>query len=248
MKIPEPQKGQPYKMAWRRGNACVNRGEYERALVEYAVAWELLPDPKVECEAATWILSAIGDVQLLSGDATSAFTTLCDALECPFGERVPFLNWRVIDALHTAYWEDWPSYHSDDWCSRALRSSAFRSLARLVRCNWPQEAVERRRVYLDCYENSETWSRPEAALSPQTLKPFVRPPWVEYPGIEPLWLRAQLSGCHYTGLLRSLFWDRLTPEERADWLQEWPPPGEDWPFFLEWWVRPISSGIPGSTP
>ena len=35
-------------------------------------AWDLLPEPAVQWEAATWILAALGDVYFLSGDYEAA--------------------------------------------------------------------------------------------------------------------------------------------------------------------------------
>jgi hypothetical protein len=244
----EAQRRSPFEAAWRRGNACAGRGEYAQALVEYAVAWGLLPYRKTETAAAAWVLFGLGDMQLLTGDAAGAFETLCLAVGCPGGEQVPFLNWRVIETLHAAHGSDWPSYHSDARYHQALRSPAVCSWARLFRWRGPQEAVDRRRVYLECCQNFETWSRPEAAWSPQALKPFVRPPWVEYPGLVPWGFRQGFEEEFMYRLFRPLFWDRLTPEERAEWLQEWPAPDEDWSFFLEGWVRPSSSETSRSSP
>jgi len=244
----DPPRPRAFEVAWRRGNAHANRGDYEQALVEYAVAWGLLPYRKTETAAAAWVLFGIGDMQLLTGDAAGALETLCLAAGCPGGDQVPFLHWRVGETLCRAHLHDWPSYHFNDWRSRALRSPGMRSLARLVGWSGPQKAVERRRVYLDCYRKFETGSRLDVALSPRVLKPFVRPPWVYYPGRHPSGFRQGYEEAFMYKLFRPLFWDRLTPEERADWLEEWPPPGEDWPFFLEWWVRPKSAEAAPRTP
>jgi hypothetical protein len=50
------------------GDELAKRQEFTQALQSYWAAWDLLPDPKVQWEAATWILGAVGDANFLSGD------------------------------------------------------------------------------------------------------------------------------------------------------------------------------------
>jgi hypothetical protein len=44
------------------GGALAENEEYDATLSQYWKAWDLLPEPRTDWEAATWILAAIGDV------------------------------------------------------------------------------------------------------------------------------------------------------------------------------------------
>jgi hypothetical protein len=48
------------------------KGDRSQALATYLEAWELLPEPKEGWEAATRILSAVGDLMHGGGDLSSA--------------------------------------------------------------------------------------------------------------------------------------------------------------------------------
>ena len=56
---------------------------YPEALSHYWAAWDLLPEPKTEWEAATWVLVAIGDVNYLCGDFVAGCDNLSNAMRCP---------------------------------------------------------------------------------------------------------------------------------------------------------------------
>ncbi|XVN16207.1 hypothetical protein QZH47_09475 [Pseudomonas corrugata] len=43
------------------GDQLAEEGRYEDAIAKYNSAWQLVPDPKNEWEASTWILAAIAD-------------------------------------------------------------------------------------------------------------------------------------------------------------------------------------------
>jgi hypothetical protein len=55
-----------------KGDAFAAKGNYPAALNEYWAAWDLLPEPPTDWEAATWILAAIGDANFLGHDFTAA--------------------------------------------------------------------------------------------------------------------------------------------------------------------------------
>ena len=42
------------------GDAAAARSDFDAAIEQYEVAWELLPEPKTRWDAARWILAAIG--------------------------------------------------------------------------------------------------------------------------------------------------------------------------------------------
>ena len=77
------------------GDAAAEKGQFSQAVAVYEKAWALLPEPRFEWEAATWILATIGDAQFQSGDVTSARETLSDAMHCPGAIGNPFLHLRL---------------------------------------------------------------------------------------------------------------------------------------------------------
>ena len=48
------------------GDALGRGKEYDEAINKYEGAWNLLPEPKTQWKAATWILAAIGDANFFS--------------------------------------------------------------------------------------------------------------------------------------------------------------------------------------
>jgi tetratricopeptide (TPR) repeat protein len=77
------------------GDALAKTGDFTAALKQYSLAWDLLPEPKTEWGAATWILAAIGDANFLSGDFEAGRDNLSTAMHCPDGLGNPFLHLRL---------------------------------------------------------------------------------------------------------------------------------------------------------
>lgn len=77
------------------GDAEAKLRDFTRALVSYWAAWDLLPEPKVEWEAATWVLGAIGDANFLAGDYVAGRDNLTNAMRCPGAIGNPFLHLRL---------------------------------------------------------------------------------------------------------------------------------------------------------
>lgn len=77
------------------GDALSESGQYSEALTKYWSAWDLLPDPATDWEAATWILASIGDVNFQSGDFTAGRDNLSMAMHCPGAIGNPFLHLRL---------------------------------------------------------------------------------------------------------------------------------------------------------
>ena len=77
------------------GNELAERQEFAPALKSYWAAWDLLPDPKVQWEAAAWILGAVGDANFLSGDYVAGRDNLANAMHCPDAIGNPFLHLRL---------------------------------------------------------------------------------------------------------------------------------------------------------
>ena len=78
-----------------KGDALAAKGNYAAALNEYWAAWDLLPEPQTEWEAATWILAAIGDANFLGHDYAAARDNLSTAMHCPDAIGNPFLHFRL---------------------------------------------------------------------------------------------------------------------------------------------------------
>jgi hypothetical protein len=65
-------------------------------------AWDLLPEPQTDWEAATWILGAIGDVNLQQGNYEAGRDNLAMAMQCPNAIG----NWTLSDIkANCRYWE-----------------------------------------------------------------------------------------------------------------------------------------------
>lgn len=77
------------------GDDLAERGEYAAAAAEYNQAWQLLPSPKNDWEAAMWLLTSIGDAYFHSRHLTSARKALEYATTCPGGLGNSFIHLRL---------------------------------------------------------------------------------------------------------------------------------------------------------
>lgn len=77
------------------GNAFADDNRFAEAIARFRSALALVPDPKEDWEAATWIYASIGDVLFLGRQYDEAFTEFQHALRCPDGIGNPFLHLRV---------------------------------------------------------------------------------------------------------------------------------------------------------
>lgn len=77
------------------GDRYAGDKKYSAALTEYWKAFDLLPEPKTDWVAATWILAAIGDANFLGGDFTAGRDNLGNAMHCPDAIGNPFLHLRL---------------------------------------------------------------------------------------------------------------------------------------------------------
>lgn len=80
------------------GDALANRHAFREAVEIYQEALQLVPEPKEEWQASTWILAAIGDALFLWGEYDYALRALQDAMICPGGLGNPFLHLRLGQA------------------------------------------------------------------------------------------------------------------------------------------------------
>jgi tetratricopeptide (TPR) repeat protein len=79
----------------KKGDSLAENGKFSAALTQYWAAWDLLPEPKTQWEAATWILGAIGDANFLAEDFVAGRDNLSMAMHCPDAVGNPFLHLRL---------------------------------------------------------------------------------------------------------------------------------------------------------
>lgn len=72
---------------------------FEEAISKYNQAWELVPEPKSDWNASTWLLAAIGNAAFQGGWYESAREALEFAMHCPDAIGNPFLHLRLGQAL-----------------------------------------------------------------------------------------------------------------------------------------------------
>ena len=78
-----------------RGDTHADASRFPEALALYWEAWDLLPEPKINFEAATWILAAVGDANFLGRDYEAGVDNLSTVMHCPGGIGIPFLHLRL---------------------------------------------------------------------------------------------------------------------------------------------------------
>lgn len=84
----------------KEGDQLADVGKVPEGIRKYEEAWALLPNPKEEWEAATWILAAIGDALFRSGQHGRVLETLGRALKCPDGLGNPFIHLRLGESAY----------------------------------------------------------------------------------------------------------------------------------------------------
>lgn len=82
------------------GDALASQGRYEDAVEQYNEAWRLIPDPRNNWAAATWVLAAIGDALFLSGNMPKAREAFEYAMTCPDALGNPFIHLRLGQILY----------------------------------------------------------------------------------------------------------------------------------------------------
>ena len=79
----------------QEGDSLAEKERFSEALDRYWNAWDLLPEPRLKWEAATWLLAAIGDANFLNSDFVAGRDNLSNAMRCPDGIGNPFLHLRL---------------------------------------------------------------------------------------------------------------------------------------------------------
>lgn len=82
----------------KEGDVLAEQGQYHEAVEKYLQAFELLPEPRTDWEACTWLLAAIGDANFKSKNYEHAKAALSDAMHCPGAIGNPFIHLRLGQA------------------------------------------------------------------------------------------------------------------------------------------------------
>jgi tetratricopeptide (TPR) repeat protein len=77
------------------GNDLFDNEDYSGAIARWDRALALVPDPKTEWEASTWLYASIGEARYKEGSLDLAREALFDALNCPDGQVNPLVHYRL---------------------------------------------------------------------------------------------------------------------------------------------------------
>jgi tetratricopeptide (TPR) repeat protein len=83
-----------------KGDMLVEREKYDKAIENYIQGLDLLPSPKDQWEAATWLYTAIGDTYFIMERYDLARDRLLDALNCPDAMENAFIYLRLGQACY----------------------------------------------------------------------------------------------------------------------------------------------------
>lgn len=86
------------KTLCEQGDKFASEELHAKALAKFLNALDLIPDPKTDWEAATWVLTAVGDTYFILRDYPTARDYLMMALRAPGGFDDPFLHLRLGQA------------------------------------------------------------------------------------------------------------------------------------------------------
>ena len=89
------EKAKEIRRLCSRGNDLADERRFAEALESYWAAWDQLPEPQTDWEAATWILAAIGDANFQQGDYEAGRDNLTMAMHCPGAIGNPFVHLRL---------------------------------------------------------------------------------------------------------------------------------------------------------
>jgi tetratricopeptide (TPR) repeat protein len=84
----------------RVGDEYLDAGEFARALEAYRAAADLIPDPKENWQASTWVFTAIGETLYFKGRYAEALQNLCVAVVSPDGLGNPLVHLRLGEVYY----------------------------------------------------------------------------------------------------------------------------------------------------
>ncbi len=80
------------------GDVLLEMKEFSQAYENYIAALELVPEPKEEFHATTWIMAALGDLYFQSKDFSQTVKVLSDSMHCAGALGNPFIHLRLGQA------------------------------------------------------------------------------------------------------------------------------------------------------
>jgi tetratricopeptide (TPR) repeat protein len=83
----------------RAGDKAADSRKFEAAIAFYSKARDLLPAPKQQWEAETWIACAIGDAWFMQNEFEAALVFFLDACIAPRGDENTFVQLRTGQCL-----------------------------------------------------------------------------------------------------------------------------------------------------
>lgn len=78
-----------------KGDVFVDDENYDKAIQVFKEAAKLIPKPVQKWEAATWILTSIGETYFFMEDYGSALKYLTDVMHCPDAIGNPLIHMRL---------------------------------------------------------------------------------------------------------------------------------------------------------
>lgn len=94
MELPKVIQGKLDVLA-EQGNKLCDASKFDEAIRLWRAAIELLPEPRVNWEAYTWLSASIGDAQYQLKEFDAARQSFFDALNGPGGQENPFVHYRL---------------------------------------------------------------------------------------------------------------------------------------------------------
>lgn len=77
------------------GDLYFEEDKFQQAIKKYWEALGLIPEPKAEWEASTWLYVAIGEVYFFCDNYLEALNLFNEAMKCPDGVENPLINLRL---------------------------------------------------------------------------------------------------------------------------------------------------------
>ena len=82
-----------------KGNNLIDEGNDSGAEAAWRQALALLPEPKTDWDAYTWLCASIGEACYFQGNYAAATQVLFDALNGPGAQENPFVHYMLGKAL-----------------------------------------------------------------------------------------------------------------------------------------------------
>jgi tetratricopeptide (TPR) repeat protein len=83
-----------------QGDTLTEAEDYIKAIGKYKEALDLVPNPKYEWEASTWLYTALGDACYLNNQYNEALAFLFETLKCPNGLMNPYVFLRIGECFY----------------------------------------------------------------------------------------------------------------------------------------------------